>query len=157
MRKKDFILFLCIFLIFSFLKGEEVKMEAKVYFKRADELINKLEDLFSQLDIASVGEKDDEGFIIIITNQSQIEKIREKGVKVEITYHNIKDKFKEITGIDSDNPTLLRDFGYFFTYWEMIDTIQSLANNFSNIMRIYDIGRSHQGRPLWCVKISDYP
>lgn len=137
--------------------GEEIKMEAKVYFKTAEELITKMGELFSYLDIATVGEEEKEFFLVIITNQKQIEEIKEKGFKVEITYYNIKDKFREVTGIDPDNLELLRDFGYFFTYWEMVDTIQRLANNFPNLVRIYDIGRSHQNRPLWCLKISDYP
>ncbi|MEO0112066.1 MAG: M14 family metallopeptidase [candidate division WOR-3 bacterium] len=157
MKKVNFILFFCLFFTFSFLRSEEIKMEAKVYFKTADELFTKMGELFSELDIATAGESDKECYIVIITNKEQLEKIKEKGFKIEITYHNIKDKFKEMTGVDPDNPQLLRDFGYFFTYWEMIDTIQRLANNFPNLVRIYDIGRSHQNRPLWCVKISDYP
>ncbi len=157
MKKVNFILFFCLFFTFSFLRGEEIKTEAKVYFKTADELFTKMGELFSELDIATAGESDKECYIVIITNKEQLEKIKEKGFKVEITYHNIKDKFREMTGVDPDNPQLLRDFGYFFTYWEMIDTIQRLANNFPNLVRIYDIGRSHQNRPLWCVKISDYP
>ncbi|MDW8113985.1 MAG: M14 family metallopeptidase [candidate division WOR-3 bacterium] len=157
MRKVNLAVFLSFLFIFSFLKSEEVKMEAKVYFKTACELFTKLGDFFSELDIATAGEEEEECFIVIITNQKQIEKIREKGFKVEITYYNIKDKFREITKIDPDNLELLRDFGYFFTYWEMVDTIQRLANNFPNLVRVYDIGRSHQNRPLWCVKISDYP
>ncbi len=157
MKKINFILFFCLFLISSFLKSEETKMEAKVYFKTADELFTKMGKLFSQLDIVTVGEEEESYFLTIITNQKQIEEIKEKGFKIEITYYNIKDKFKEMTGVDPDDPELLRDFGYFFTYWEMIDTIQRLANNFPHLVRIYEIGRSHQNRPLWCVKISDYP
>lgn len=132
-------------------------MEAKVYFKSADELFSKMGNLFSELDIVTAGEAEREYFIVIITNKDQIEKIKEKGFKAEITYYDIKEKFKKMTGIDPNNLELLRDFGFFFTYWEMIDTIQRLANNFPNLVRIYDIGRSHQNRPLWCVKISDYP
>jgi hypothetical protein len=145
------------FFIFISINAQETKMEAKVYFKSADELFSKMGNLFSELDIVTAGEAEREYFIVIITNKDQIEKIKEKGFKVEITYYDIKEKFKKMTGIDPNNLELLRDFGFFFTYWEMIDTIQRLANNFPNLVRIYDIGRSHQNRPLWCVKISDYP
>jgi carboxypeptidase T len=145
------------FFIFISINAQEIKMEAKVYFKSADELFSKMGNLFSELDIVTAGEAEREYFIVIITNKDQIEKIKEKGFKVEITYYDIKEKFKKMTGIDPNNLELLRDFGFFFTYWEMIDTIQRLANNFPNLVRIYDIGRSHQNRPLWCVKISDYP
>jgi len=145
------------FFIFISINAQETKMEAKVYFKSADELFSKMGNLFSELDIVTAGEAEREYFIVIIANKDQIEKIKEKGFKVEITYYDIKEKFKKMTGIDPNNLELLRDFGFFFTYWEMIDTIQRLANNFPNLVRIYDIGRSHQNRPLWCVKISDYP
>jgi len=145
------------FFIFISINAQEIKMEAKVYFKSADELFSKMGNLFSELDIVTAGEAEREYFIVIITNKDQIEKIKEKGFKAEITYYDIKEKFKKMTGIDPNNLELLRDFGFFFTYWEMIDTIQRLANNFPNLVRIYDIGRSHQNRPLWCVKISDYP
>jgi hypothetical protein len=145
------------FFIFISINAQETKMEAKVYFKSAAELFSKMGNLFSELDIVTAGEAEREYFIVIIANKDQIEKIKEKGFKVEITYYDIKEKFKKMTGIDPNNLELLRDFGFFFTYWEMIDTIQRLANNFPNLVRIYDIGRSHQNRPLWCVKISDYP
>lgn len=62
-----------------------------------------------------------------------------------------------MTGVDPNNLDVLRGFGYFFTYWEMIDTLNYLNTNFPNITNIFNPGNSYQGRPLWTMKISDNP
>ncbi len=144
-------------LIFSLALGEK-KMEARVYFQTADELLAKFGTFFSELDIATVGETETgEPYIVIITTEEQLNKIKEKGFATEITYPDIREKFRLMTGIDPDKPELLRDFGYFFTYWEMRDTINRMKANYPEICTIINIGNSHQGRPLWTLKISDNP
>jgi len=144
-------------LIFSLALGEE-KMEARVYFQTADELFAKLGDFFSDLDIATGGETETgESYIVIITTEEELNTIKEKGLRVEITYPDIKEKFRLMTGVDPNNPELLRDFGYYFTYWEMIDTLNRLKANYPSVCSLMNIGVSHQGRPLWTLKISDNP
>ncbi len=144
-------------LLFSFIYAER-KMEARVYFQTAEELFGKLGNFFSELDVATGGETETgESYIVIITTEEQLEKIKERNLRVEITYPDIKEKFRLMTGVDPDKPELFRDFGYFFTYWEMIDTLNRMKANYPAICTIMNIGNSHQGRPLWTLKISDNP
>ncbi|MEO0102977.1 MAG: M14 family zinc carboxypeptidase, partial [candidate division WOR-3 bacterium] len=144
-------------LFFSFIYAER-KMEARVYFQTAEELFGKLGNFFSELDVATGGETETgESYIVIITNDEQLQKIKERNLRVEITYPDIKEKFRLMTGVDPDKPELFRDFGYFFTYWEMIDTLNRMKANYPAICSIMNIGNSHQGRPLWTLKISDNP
>ncbi|MEO0098642.1 MAG: M14 family zinc carboxypeptidase [candidate division WOR-3 bacterium] len=144
-------------LLFSFIYAER-KMEARVYFQTAEELFSKLGNFFSELDVATGGETETgESYIVIITTEEQLEKIKGRNLRVEITYPDIKEKFRLMTGVDPDKPELFRDFGYFFTYWEMIDTLNRMKANYPAICSIMNIGNSHQGRPLWTLKISDNP
>ncbi len=158
MNKKTFLLLY--FIIFGLLFGLNgtKKMEVRVYFRTADELFDRLGEFFSELDIATGGETENgESYIVIITTEEQLQRIKEKGLRVEITYPDIKEKFRLITGVDPDKPELLRDFGYFFTYWEMQDTLNKMKTNFPAICSLINIGNSYQGRPLWTLKISDNP
>jgi hypothetical protein len=143
---------------FSIPLNENPKMEARVYFSNVQEIYAKLGVFFSELDIATRGETEKgEPYLVIITNQEQLEQIREKGLRVEITYPDIKEKFRLMTGVDPNNLDMLRSFGYFFTYWEMIDTLNHLTANYPNITQVFNPGNSYQGKPLWTIKISDNP
>lgn len=132
------------------------KMEVWVYFKDADELFSKMGTLFGELDICTVQESEEgEYYLVINTTKEQYEQIRTFGFKTVITYEDIAEKFWQMAG--SRDPQILRDFGYFYTYWEMRDTLQTLANSFPNITRYYSAGNSYQGLPMVAFKISDNP
>ncbi len=132
------------------------KMEVWVYFKDADELISRMGTLFGELDICTVQEaKDGEYYLIINTTKDQYEQIKALGFKTVITYEDIAEKFYLMAG--SRDPQILRDFGYFYTYWEMRDTLQTLANSFPNISRFYSAGKSYQNLDMYVFKISDNP
>lgn len=132
------------------------KMEVWVYYTDPDELFSKMGELFGELDICTVKEAGGgEYYLVINTTQEQLEQIQAKGFKTRITYEDIAEKFYEIAG--SRDPQLLRDFGYFYTYWEMRDTLQTLANSFPAIARFYSAGTSYQNLNLYVFKISDNP
>ncbi|MEO0225501.1 MAG: M14 family zinc carboxypeptidase [candidate division WOR-3 bacterium] len=137
--------------------GEPVKMEARVYFKNVDNLIVQLGDLFGELDIATVGETPQgEYYLVIITDQEQLDKIQAiKGIRTEVTYADIREKFYKVTGVR--DPEMLRDFGYFYTYWEVRDSLNRWVTLQPSICRLYSAGRSHQGLDLIALKISDNP
>lgn len=148
------ILFLLTTTIFASYKSN--KMEVYVYFKDADELISKMGTLFGELDICTVQEAENkEYYLVINTTKEQLARIQSLGFKTKITYEDIAEKFYEMAG--SRDPHILRDFGYFYTYWEMRDTLQTLANSFPNISRFYSAGNSYQGLQMVAFKISDNP
>ncbi|MGQ9535324.1 MAG: M14 family zinc carboxypeptidase [bacterium] len=132
------------------------KMEVWVYYTDPDDLFLRMGELFGELDICTVQQADDDEYYIVInTTQGQLEQIQAKGFKTRITYADIAEKFFEMAG--TRDPQILRDFGYFYTYWEMRDTLQTLANSFSNIARFYSAGASYQNLNMYVFKISDNP
>ncbi len=155
MRKACALFGLFVFIAIAF--GEPVKMEARVYFSDIDNLTVQLGDLFGELDIATVSQNEQgEYYLVIITDREQLDKIQSiKGIRTEITYADIRDKFFEMTGVRE--PEIFRDFGYFYTYWEVRDSINRWATINPSIIRVYNAGRSYQGLDIIAVKISDNP
>src|SRR4030043_1816060 len=51
---------------------------------------------------------------------------------------------------------LVRDSYRYYTYQTMIDLLQNLQKNYSDIMSVVSIGKTCQGRDIWMVKISDH-
>uniref|UniRef100_A0A7V1EHG1 carboxypeptidase T n=1 Tax=candidate division WOR-3 bacterium TaxID=2052148 RepID=A0A7V1EHG1_UNCW3 len=132
------------------------KMEVWVYFNDPDELFSKMGELFGELDICTVQQSDEgEYYLVLNTTREQFEQIQKLGFKTRVTYEDIAEKFYEMAG--SRDPQILRDFGYFYTYWEMRDTLQTLANSFPQISRFYSAGNSYQGLQMVAFKISDNP
>ena len=109
------------------------------------------------LDICSHGRTPEGGvYLIVDCTSEELAAIRATGAAVEVTWADIRDKFRAITGCDPDDGSF-RDFGYFFNYWEMRDTILALAARNPQIVRIDSSMRSFRQRPLYCLKISDNP
>ncbi|MEO0184738.1 MAG: M14 family zinc carboxypeptidase [candidate division WOR-3 bacterium] len=132
------------------------KMEVWVYYADPDDLFSKMGELFGELDICTVQQSNEgEYYLVINTTKEQLEQIKALGFKTVITYEDIAEKFYLMAG--SRDPQILRDFGYFYTYWEMRDTLQTLANSFPNISRFYSAGNSYQGLQMVAFKISDNP
>jgi hypothetical protein len=139
------------------LAAAPVRMEARVYYTSYDELATKLGDLLGELDICThVEVENGRSYLVIDTDQDQLKAIRAHGLSTEVTYPDIRDKFREVTGCNPDDGSF-RDFGYFFNYWEMRDTLNRLIANYPNIAVMASPGNSYQGRPLYCIKISDNP
>ncbi len=54
-------------------------------------------------------------------------------------------------------PIIPRDFGYFYTYWETVDSLRLWTIQFPLISSMFSAGRSHHGYELWVFKLSDNP
>jgi hypothetical protein len=61
-----------------------------------------------------------------------------------------------MTGGSPDDGSF-RDFGYFFNYYEMRDTLRALTLRHPQIAQLDSSMRSLQNRPLYCIKVSDNP
>jgi hypothetical protein len=148
---------LCLLAAVPTLAGANVRMEAKVYYSSSDELTNKLGSLLGELDVCTHGvTADGRAYLVIDTDQDQLRAIESRGLRIEITYQDIRDKFREMTGRNPDDGSF-RDFGYYFTYWEMRDTIYKLAQNYPQLVTIDSSMRSFQHRYLYCLRISSGP
>ncbi len=154
MKTSGLLLILILTAALSF--GEETKMEVRVYYQDPDLLIRTMGDLFGELDICAVQEASPgEYYLVINTVGSQLERIRALGLKTEVTWPDIADKFWLMIGADRRDPQILRDFGLFYTYWEMRDSVNAFANRYPAICKKDSLGRSYQGLALLSMKISD--
>ncbi|MBN2537797.1 zinc carboxypeptidase, partial [candidate division WOR-3 bacterium] len=131
-------------------------MEARVYFDNTRTL-DRLGDLAGELDICTWDEDETGGYLVINTDAEQFEAIRACGLRVEVTWADIRDKFRFETGVDPDDLDAGRNFGCYLTYWEVEDTLNWLATTYPDICWLTNVGYSHQGRQLYCLKISDNP
>jgi len=131
-------------------------MEARVYFDNFHRL-SLLGDLLGELDICTWQEDETGGYLVINTDADELARIEALGLRTEVIWPDIRDKFRLMTGVDPDDPNAPRNFGYFLTYWEMQDSLDRLVANFPNLCTKFSTGSSYQGKPLWCLKISDNP
>jgi len=152
MKKAGLLLFLALLALPLF--GAETKMEVRIYYQNPDVLLQTMGDLFGELDICTI-KKDTPGdyYLVINTIQSQLDQIRAKGFRTEITYQDVADKFWQMIG--KRDPQILRDFGLFYTYWEMRDSVNAFASRYPAICKKDSTGRSYQGLALLSLKISD--
>ncbi len=65
----------------------------------------------------------------------------------------VPDEIAETNGWKS-SPALERDF---HSYAQMTTALQSIADTYPDIARLYDLGQSVQGRTIWGLKITDNP
>jgi hypothetical protein len=133
------------------------RMEVRLSGSSETQLAAQLGELAGSLDICAHGRtQDDEVYLLVDCTSQELAAIRATGVPAEVTWADIRDKFRAVTGCDPDDGSF-RDFGYFFNYWEMRDTILSLAARYPQIVRIDSTMRSFRSRPMYCLKVSDNP
>jgi hypothetical protein len=137
------------------LAAPPARIEARVYFQSDVELLLKLGDRLGELDICTVGRTETGlDFLLIDTDADELAAVNACGLVTEVTYADIRDKFREVTGCNPDDGSF-RDFGYFFNYWEMRDTLTHIAANHPLIARVDTSLRSYLNKAFWCIKVSD--
>ncbi|MEO0225827.1 MAG: M14 family metallopeptidase, partial [candidate division WOR-3 bacterium] len=136
--------------------AENIKMEVRIYYGDNFKLTNTLGNLLNDLDVVTIPQTFlEKKYLTIITTPEQLRQIQAEGIEASITYADIRDKIYAITGVKE--PKEFRDFGYFYTYWEMCDSLQAWAIQYPDICRLFTVGKSHQGLDLLACKISDNP
>jgi hypothetical protein len=129
-------------------------MEAKLYVDDARDL-ERLGGLASDLYVCSRGVDERGSYLLLVTNAAELERIDACGLETRVTWLDLDDKFELFTGIDPDEPPTLQDFGYYFTYWEMRDSVAVLAANYPDLCSLFVAGVTSQGRDILCLKVSD--
>ncbi|MBM3313619.1 zinc carboxypeptidase, partial [candidate division WOR-3 bacterium] len=142
----------------SLLAAEGVRMEARIYVESPEQAAARLGGLLGELDICTVGRTDDgREFLVVFADAEELAQVRSAGLEVEVTWPELREKFRRMTGVDPEDRDGGRDFGYFFTYWEMIDTLRRLAALYPSIVDTFKLGPTFQNRVLWGLRISDHP
>jgi hypothetical protein len=134
-----------------------VRSEARVYFSNYDQLVDRLGEMLGELDVCTQGSTPDgRDYLLVDATADELKAIRACGLETEVTWPDIRDKFRAMTGCNPDDGSF-RDFGYYFNYWEMRDTIRKLALSFPSLVTIDSSPRSFQNRRFYIVKVSDNP
>jgi hypothetical protein len=155
MRKLSILCWLIVLAVTS-APAAPIRSEARLYVKSRAELA-RLGPLLSQLDICTSGQTEDgRDFLVVFADRNQLDAIRGKGLAVEVTWLDIRDKFRAMTGCEPGSFSG-RDFGYYLNYWEVRDTLGQLLARYPAITHLDSSMRSFQNRPLYCLKISDNP
>lgn len=118
-------------------KDQSLRKEwVRVYFKSEKEL----DYIISiQPDVYDYTPK----YIEAVLTTREIEKLKEQGIEVEILLFNRGDVFSG------------SGFTDYHTYLQMIDDMKAVEGNYSNIAKMYGIGKSIENRTIWALKISD--
>ena len=129
-------------------------MEARLYVNDARDL-NRLGSLAGDLYICSRGADENGTYLVLVTDAEQLSRIRDCGLKTAVTWANLDEKFKLLTGVDPRDLGALQDFGYYYTYWEMQDSVTAFAARYPEICSLFVIGTTSQNRDILCLKVSD--
>ncbi|MBN2464022.1 zinc carboxypeptidase [candidate division WOR-3 bacterium] len=129
-------------------------MEARLYVNDARDL-DRLGSLAGDLYVCSRGADENGAYLVLVTDDEQLAGIRHCGLKTAVTWANLDDKFRLLTGEDPHDAPRLQTFGYYFTYGEMRDSVYALAAAHPEICSLFTIGVTSQGRDILCLKVSD--
>ncbi|MBM3330272.1 zinc carboxypeptidase [candidate division WOR-3 bacterium] len=130
-----------------------VLMEAKLYVSDVQDL-DHLGTIAGDLYICSRGADEKGTYLVLVTDADQLGRIRDCGLETAVTWANLDDKFKLLTGVDPHDALRLQTFGYYFTYWEMRDSLEALAAAHPEVCSLFAIGVTSQGRDILCMKVS---
>ncbi|MCK4333106.1 MAG: carboxypeptidase regulatory-like domain-containing protein [Thermoplasmatales archaeon] len=107
---------------------------------------SQLQELINHgLDIVDVKDSKATAYI----TDSELTWICESGFKYEMLFENLEEMNNKMYP-----PELMRQF---HNYATMTSELQDIANTYSSITNLYDLGSSVQGRTIWGLKITDDP
>ena len=134
-----------------------IRSEARISSATPEELRARLGSRLGELDVVGHGLTDDgRPYLQVFAEPERLAELEKLGLDVKVTWPDIRDKFRAMTGCEPTDPTG-RDFGYYFNYWEMRDTLYRLCARYPSITRLDSSMRSYQNKALYCLKISDNP
>jgi hypothetical protein len=134
--------------------------------------VDKITTVYLPLIIASGAEPEPEVQrykVLGVTNKFQ----RTEIVRIGVVIHGIESDWVEILAFPDQveavkalgyqvEPTIqIQDFpaadSNYLNYSEMVAAINQVSAQFPNIVTLFSVGQSYQGRTLWAIKISDNP
>jgi hypothetical protein len=131
-------------------------MEARLYVDDTRDL-ERLGSRAGDLYICSRGSDENGTYLVLVTDAEQLNRVRDCGLEAQVTWADLDEKFRLMTGADPHETARPQDFGYYLTFWEVQDTLTALAANFPEICSLYSMGPSHLGKEMYVLKISDNP
>jgi hypothetical protein len=131
-------------LAYGFERGRE--MEVRIPTTGAEDMRT-----FVKMRLTLIGRG--EGFVRARVTEPELARLRLAGYDVEILVEDIDQELEWLRRLD-EQPREGTD-GYYRTYTEIVNILDSLATNYPDICALYEIGTSVLGRALYVMKISD--
>jgi len=94
-----------------------------------------------------------EGYVRARVTEPELARLRQLGFDVEVLVEDIDRDLEWVRHLE-ERPREGTD-GYYRSYTEMVNILDSLATNYPDICALYTIGTSVQGRTLYIMKLSD--
>jgi len=129
-------------------------MEARLYVNDASDF-ERLGNLSGDLYVCSRGVDEHGPYVVLVTDAEQLARIAGCGLETAVIWANLDDKFRLLTGVDPTDHGALQTFGYYYTYWEMQDSVTAFAARYPEICSLFVIGTTSQNRDILCLKVSD--
>ncbi|MFC1744386.1 M14 family metallopeptidase [Candidatus Riflebacteria bacterium] len=138
MKNKVFILFFGLFFFGVILESKESLV--KLTFKNSFELQNLVDRGY---DIPYVGN----GFCHVVTDEVGLLELKNKSFSLKIL---VDDLAEEVSAIVSKE-----DLGEYYTYEEVVTELKRLESENPQIVSVLELGKTHEDRTIYAVKISD--
>lgn len=97
-------------------------------------------------DIPSVGR----GYAEMVLEGPEISAFVKKGHTVKVIVRDLDEYVKNVKKTQTKNTA-------YYTYETMVNRLNEWKEKFAGICRLESIGKSHEGRDIWALKISDNP
>lgn len=140
------VLFLCVIMLAPSCSMEETDSDAflvvKILFQNRDDAYARLKPL--RLTYEDVRDTWAQALVTPV----ELMKIKHLGYEVEILWEDVRDRAQFYRESMGERWT---------SYSSMVSDMQNLATAYPDIVRIYSIGQSVQGRTIWVMKITDNP
>lgn len=94
--------------------------------------------------------KEGKGFAEIVIDRSQINDFVNKGHPVKVLIDDLDQYIKTVQAAQTKADK-------YFTYDTCTAQLKKWAEEYSHICRVESIGKSHEGRDIWALKLSDNP
>ncbi len=89
----------------------------------------------------------------IVATPEDLELIRDAGARFDIVHRDFVAFFKSRMGPDRSD-----DFGVYHNWEEQVAFVDSLRLNYPTVIsQKWSLGQSHEGRDIWCIRVSDNP
>jgi hypothetical protein len=90
-----------------------------------------------------------EGYFDYFLDTETVKELEKQGFGIEILHPDVIKYLEETYG------NLRVDFGYYYTFAEMVQELDQIAASYPSITHKVSIGQSWEGREIWAMKVSD--
>lgn len=110
-------------------------------------------------------------YVVVVTlpNQQAVDDLSKQGFIIDAVFGNTARVYTDAAGLErlkqegyrtevvETQPSIPKVLGVYHSYSSLTSELQTYANTYPNITRLYSLGKSVEGRDLWALLITDNP